>query len=101
MSSPPPYGYPVYAKPPDHPEATTVLVLGALGVGFCGVCAPFALFKGRRVLAEIDSSGGQVGGRTAANAGYIMGLIGTIMLGVTLLFSLLAVAFVVMGAFAA
>ncbi|MFF2085320.1 DUF4190 domain-containing protein [Nocardia sp. NPDC058176] len=101
MSSPPPPGYPgypVYMKPPDHPEATLVLILGALGVGFCGFCAPFAWLKGRRVLAEIDASGGQVGGRSAANAGYIMGVIGSAVLGFTLLIGLLAVVFIVIGA---
>jgi uncharacterized membrane protein YjgN (DUF898 family) len=69
-----------YYAPPDHPQATTALVLGILGLVLCGVIAPFAWQMGNRVLREIDGSQGQLGGRGNANAGRIMGIIGTALL---------------------
>ncbi|MET8799327.1 DUF4190 domain-containing protein [Nocardia sp. NPDC004568] len=82
MSYPPPaYGYPAYGPPPpDHPQATTVLILGIVGMMFCQVCAPVAWIMGRRALAEIDASGGTVGGRSNVMVGYILGIIGSVLL---------------------
>ncbi|MGH9243189.1 MAG: DUF4190 domain-containing protein [Acidimicrobiales bacterium] len=83
---PPPYpqpgypGYQMYGVPQDHPQATLALILGILGLVVCGVCAPFAWVIGRRAVNEIDASGGALGGRGSAQAGYIMGLIGSILL---------------------
>lgn len=65
---------------PDHPKATTSMVLGILGLVVCGVLAPFAWSMGKRTMNEIDASNGMVGGRGAAQAGYIMGIIGTVLL---------------------
>jgi len=84
----PPYGAPQYAGgyvPPDHPQASTVLVLGILGIAVCGVVGPFAWVMGNRVIREIDASGGQLGGRSNANAGRIMGMVGTGMMAIGLL----------------
>jgi len=86
---PPPYGpppgYPPMGYAPDHPKATTSLVLGILGVVVCGFIAPFAWRMGKRTVAEIDASQGQLGGRGSAQAGYVLGLIGTVLLGIGLL----------------
>ena len=93
-SVPPPYGGyppPPYFAPRDHPSATTVLVLGILGLVACQVLSPIAWVMGNRVVGEIDASHGQVGGRSAANAGRICGIIGTVLLGISLLFILLFV----------
>lgn len=77
---------PAYQPPPaNHPQATTVLVLGILGLVLCQVIGPFAWTMGNRVVADIDASGGTVGGRDTANAGRICGIIGTVLLGVTVL----------------
>ena len=78
----PPYGYgqSPYAAPPDHPSTTTVLILGILGLVACQVLSPFAWVMGNRVVREIDASGGQLGGRSMANAGRICGIIGTVLL---------------------
>lgn len=65
---------------PDHPRAVTSLVLGILGIVLCGVLAPFAWVIGSRTLNEIDASNGRVGGRGAAQAGYILGIVGTVLL---------------------
>ena len=73
--------------------ATPALVVGivALGLGFIGVgigflISPIALVLGVRSKRRIDASHGQLGGRSNAQAGFILGLIGTIFL---VLFALL------------
>jgi uncharacterized membrane protein YjgN (DUF898 family) len=89
--TPPPPGYgppqPGWA-PPKHPQAVTVLVLGILGVTLCGLTAPFAWVMGNRALAEIDAQPGRYGGRSEANAGRVLGIVGSALL----VLSLLAVA---------
>lgn len=81
MSYPSPqYGYPPYGPPPDHPQATTILVLGLLGVVLCQLVAPFAWVMGKRALNEIDASNGTVGGRNSVMVGYICGIIGTVFI---------------------
>jgi uncharacterized membrane protein YjgN (DUF898 family) len=94
----PPYGPPnQYGGPgfgpmvPEHPQATTVLILGILGLVLCQVISPFAWTMGNRVVAEIDASNGQLGGRSAANAGRICGIVGTALIGVALLLCVAAV----------
>ncbi len=83
--APPPYGYPPMGYAQDHPKATTSLVLGILGIVVCGFIAPFAWRMGKRTDNEIDASQGQFGGRGSAQAGYVLGLIGTILLGIGVL----------------
>lgn len=87
---PPPYGFAV----PEHPQATLVLILGIVGIVVCGVAAPFAWVMGNRVVREIDASGGQLGGRSQAQAGKICGIIGTLLIGLGLL---IGVAFVIIA----
>ena len=99
----PPYAQPAYQQgvpsgyypQQDHPKATTALVLGILGLVVCGVLAPFAWQMGRRTMEEIDASQGRLGGRGAAQAGYVMGIIGTILLGLGLLLVVVWVVFFV------
>ena len=71
----PPAGYPA----PEHPQAVTAMVLGILGLVCCGLASPFAIWTGRKAMKEIDASGGRVGGRGQAQAGFIMGIIGTVL----------------------
>ncbi len=84
-----PYGY--GQAGPKHPSATTAMVLGIIALAggfFCGLpflLAPFAWSKGSRAVREIDASGGGLSGREQANAGRIMGIIGTVLLGLGLL----------------
>ncbi len=87
------YGAQQYGQPPygqgypqqDHPRATTSLVLGILGLVLCQLVSPFAWRMGKKAVDEIDASHGQLGGRGTAKAGYILGLIGTVLLGLALL----------------
>jgi hypothetical protein len=85
---------------PDHPSATTSMVLGIIGlVGllFCGgltlVLSPFAWAIGAKSVREIDQQPGRYGGRDKAQAGKWMGIIGTILLilGVVLIIGLIVI----------
>ena len=92
----PPYGAPQYLPAygpvaPDHPQATTVLILGILGLLVCGAIAPFAWVMGNRVVGEIDASNGAMGGRGNAQAGRVCGIVGSVLLGLALVFLLLLV----------
>src|SRR6478609_1520706 len=77
-----PYGY---APPPNHPRATTVLVLGILGLAFCGILGIPAWVIGNTTLREIDASGGAIGGRGMVQAGRICGIVATAFLILSLL----------------
>jgi uncharacterized membrane protein YjgN (DUF898 family) len=92
--APPPYGFGV----PDHPQATLVLILGIVGIVACGLAAPFAWVMGNRVVAEIDASNGQLGGRSQAQAGRICGIIGTVLIGLGLLVLAAAVVIILVAA---
>ena len=76
----PPIPQPYAPAPPPHPQATTVLVLGILGIVVCGVLGPFAWVIGNRTVAEIDAAGGRLGGRTEANVGRILGMVASALL---------------------
>ena len=86
--APPPGGY--GAPPQNHPKSTTALVLGIVGVVCCSFTAPFAWMMGKKAVNEIDASGGRLGGRGQAQAGYILGIIGTVLLVLGILFFILA-----------
>lgn len=92
------YGYGGYA-PADHPQATTVLVLGIVSMVVCGVAGPFAWVMGNRVVREIDASGGRWGGRSTANIGRVLGIVASVFLGLLVLFFVAVVIFfIVVGA---
>ncbi|MFI6870606.1 DUF4190 domain-containing protein [Nocardia sp. NPDC050406] len=67
-------------SPVEHPHATTVLLLGTLSVFCCGALGPVAWALGRRALSDIEASGGAYGGRIQVVVGYILGVIGTILM---------------------
>ena len=89
-STPPPGGYGYGGGTQTHPKATTSLVLGILGVVCCSLAAPFAWITGKKTVSEIDASGGRLEGRGQAQAGYILGIVGTVLLILALLFLVLA-----------
>jgi len=76
----PGYGQMPVPYAPEHPKSTTALVLGILGVVVCQIIGPFAWSVGKRTVAEIDASNGMLGGRGSAQAGYILGIVGTVLL---------------------
>ncbi len=80
--APPPY----YYQPPKHPQATTVLVLGILGIVLCQVLGPFAWSMGNKALKEIKANPAAYSGEGEVNAGRVLGIISTALLGMILLF---------------
>src|SRR6476661_8285152 len=72
---PPPYGYQQYGGmvPANHPQGTTVLVLGILSLAVCGILGPFAWSMGNKALREIDGSGRAYTNRGNIVAGRICG----------------------------
>jgi hypothetical protein len=81
----PPYGY--QPPPPNHPSATTAMVLGIIGLAGIVTCggitlllSPFAWITGAKATREIKASPGTYGGEGTATAGKIMGIIGTVLL---------------------
>ncbi|WP_062993344.1 DUF4190 domain-containing protein [Nocardia anaemiae] len=93
-----PYGYPAYGPPQDHPQAVTIMILGILGLLMCQVLGPIAWVMGKKALNEIDASGGAIGGRGSVQAGYICGIIASILLILTLAFVIIIAVFAVIGA---
>lgn len=91
----PPYSYPLpqgYARPaPTEGLAVASMVIGIVslvlacgyGIGLLG--SPAALVMGRISMKRIDRSNGQLGGRGMAQAGFILGIIGTVLLAITLI----------------
>lgn len=74
-------GYPPpYYVPPKHPQATTAMVLGILGIAVCGLLAPIAWSIGGKAVNEIDANPAAYSGRGEANAGRIMGIVGTCLI---------------------
>ncbi|WP_378736497.1 DUF4190 domain-containing protein [Nocardia brasiliensis] len=67
-------------QPVEHPRATAVLFLGAASVLCCGVLGPMAWAMGKRALDQIEESNGGYGGRVQVVVGYILGIIGTILM---------------------
>ena len=89
MSQYPPGPPPFNAPRADHPQTTTILILGILGLVLCQVLGPFAWSMGNKALREIDASQGQLGGRDTVNVGRILGIVATALL----VLSILAVVF--------
>ena len=86
-------GYGVTASPygsADHPQATTILVLGIAGF-FVSVLGPVAWFMGNRALKEIRASGAHPGNEQLIVVGRILGIIVTVLLALGILAFLLFV----------
>lgn len=85
----PGYGY--APPPPKHPGAVTALVLGIVGLIACQIASPFAWWYGKKTMDEIEAQPGRFGGGLGeAKAGWICGIIGTVLLGVVVLMFLVA-----------
>jgi uncharacterized membrane protein YjgN (DUF898 family) len=80
---------------PEASQATTVLVLGILGIVVCGILAPFAWSMGNKELAAIAAGRRPPENRGSANAGRILGIIGSVLLIITVVLIVL----LIVGAF--
>lgn len=103
MSYPPPSpgygyggGYPQGGYQQEHPQGTTILVLGILSLVVCGLMGPFAWSMGTKALREIDANPGRYSNRSSVNAGRICGMIASILIIVAIVFY----AFIIVIAFA-
>jgi hypothetical protein len=71
-----PYQQPMYGYlPPNHPQATTALILGIVGLALCPFVGIAGFVMGGRIRREIDAAPGQWGGRGLATAGWVLGII--------------------------
>lgn len=95
MSSYPtaPMGGGGWQPPAKHPQATMVLILGILGLVICSVLAPIAWVMGNRAVREIDASPQPMAGRGEANAGRILGIVGTVLLAIGIVAFIALIAF--------
>jgi hypothetical protein len=92
--NPAPYGQPYPPVAPEHPQGTTVLVLGIVGI-FFSICAPFAWYLGNKALEEIRASGVRYANEQNIVIGRILGIVFTILtivaLVLTVIFLIIAV----------
>lgn len=65
---------------PEQSQATTALVLGILGLVLCQILAPFAWYIGNQEVNAIDAGRRPPENRGTANAGRILGIIGTVLI---------------------
>ncbi len=73
-------------------KATAAMVIGIVSLVICwGLLSPVALALGLSARKDIDRSGGQLGGRGQATAGWILGLIGTVLLAIFVVIFVIAV----------
>lgn len=89
---PPAVRPPIHSFPKEYPgatrnDATTVFILGLLGIILCQLCAPVAWSKGNTyvqccALNDVQPDGLGVAGR-------VMGIIGTVLLVLTLIWILI------------
>lgn len=74
----PTYGYTPYAyRSPDHPQASTTLVLGIVGI-FVGVCAPIAWYMGHQAKKDIER-GAPYRWSGGIKTGYTLGIVFTLL----------------------
>ncbi len=89
----PPMGYPMAQSPMaqrSDNEATTIFVLGLLGLVACQLLAPFAWVKGNSYRATCRAM--EVEPNSLATVGWILGIIGTVVMGLSLVVFVLAFA---------
>ena len=82
---PAPYGQPYQMVAPEHPQGTTILVLGIVGLFFT-ICAPIAWFMGSKALKEAKASGINYSNEQQLVIGRVLGMVITIIALVALVF---------------
>ena len=74
----------------ESDDATVIFVLGLLGIVFCQVCAPFAWAKGNTYVRTCALAGVQP--NSLAVAGRVMGILGTVLLVLSVLLTVVMIA---------
>lgn len=71
---------------PEASQATLALVLGILSLVLCQPLGPFAWWVGQTELNGIDAGRRPPENRQTANAGRILGIVGTVLLALGIVF---------------
>jgi hypothetical protein len=104
--APPPSGYPPFqVTPPNDGLGMAAMIVGIVslvlscgyGIGLLG--APAALIMGRISMKRIHRSGGQLSGGGMALAGFILGIIGTVLLVLAIIAVVVIIVVAVNGGF--
>ncbi|RLV51219.1 DUF4190 domain-containing protein [Nocardioides mangrovicus] len=77
-------------------------IIALVGTFLCGLpvlVSPFAWWIGAKARREIRESGGQLGGEGSATAGFVMGIIGTVLLALIVAFIVIIVIIAIAGGF--
>lgn len=81
---------------PQHPRANAAMAMGIVSV--CGivvgvtlVVGPLAWYFGAKAMRDIDREPTRWGGRGTAKTGLVLGIIGTALLGIAMLFLLVVI----------
>ncbi len=80
----------------EHPDGTTVLILGVLSLVVCQFLGPAAWIMGNRAIAEIDANPAAYTNRGSVQAGRICGIISSCLIIATVVF--VAVALIALAA---
>lgn len=83
MTIPPPPAPPATDKASSR--ATTSLVLGIVGFLCCQLCSPFAWYMGAQELKAIKAGASSQASQGFAMAGMVLGIIGSVLMLLTLL----------------
>ncbi len=84
-----------YGQP--HPDATTVLVLGIIGLVVCPIVSVIGWVKGNRALAEIDANPQTYNNRQTVSIGRILSIVGVALWALSLVSIAVLVGLGVMG----
>jgi len=76
----------------EHPQGTTILVVGILSLVICGLLGPVAWVMGSNALQEIDQNPAAYSNRGSVVAGKICGIVATVLLIIGVLLTLVLVA---------
>jgi hypothetical protein len=94
--------YPAYGQPYgqrwEHPNGTTILVLGILSlVTSCFILGPIAWSMGNRAIREMDANPGAWSNRGNVNAGRICGIISSCIAGLGAMVVLMVITAAILG----
>lgn len=84
--------------PVEHPKGTLILILGILSIVCLSILGPFAWVMGNRAIQEIDANPSGYTNRGIVQAGRICGIVGTVLLILSVIWLVILVA---TGAFTA
>jgi hypothetical protein len=95
MSNPLPYPPSGWVRPvyPESSQGVLALILGILSVVALPLAGPFAWYLGRAEVRGVDAGRRDPSGRGPGLAGYVLGVIGTVMLAMGALILAVFVAF--------